>query len=264
MQPINESLNDFSFWFPKIENCGIPVPPTFFRKLPMSDDEKTQRLLQAFYMDHPDEDEQVIRNWVQEEIVPELKKDNRLGGMMFVKNGRFSNKFDANRACIIYGPYKLHEAIQNINYEALCCGAGGIDEIVIRHFITYDRQNTPCIYNGLPLRPEFRVFYDFDDRTPIFTANYWDYDYVYPHLYEATDKIIFEHERECIESVFNAHKEQVEKMVAHAMAKVKGLHGQWSVDILLDERGKFWLIDMAVAQRSAYWEQRPNKELYPE
>ena len=59
-------------------------------------------------------------------------------------------------------------------------------------------------------------------------------------------------------------KEQVEKMVAHAMAKVKGLHGQWSVDILLDERGKFWLIDMAVAQRSAYWEQRPNKELYPE
>jgi hypothetical protein len=30
----------------------------------------------------------------------------------------------------------------------------------------------------------------------------------------------------------------------------------------MDERGAFWLIDMAIAQRSAYWEQRPDKEVY--
>lgn len=66
---------------------------------------------------------------------------------------------------------------------------------MVRKFIESSAGMTPCIYNGLPLRPEFRVFYDFDARKPIFTANYWDYDYVYPHLYHATDKIIFEHER---------------------------------------------------------------------
>ena len=34
--------------------------------------------------------------------------------------------------------------------------------------------------------------------------------------------------------------------------------------VLLDEQGKFWLIDMAIAQRSAYWELRPDKEAYSE
>lgn len=145
-----------------------------------------------------------------------------------------------------------------INYEAICCGAEGADEIVVRKFIESSAGMTPCIYNGLPLRPEFRVFYDFDARKPIFTANYWDYDYVYPHLYHATDKIIFEHERERLEGVYAHFKDAVQDKVADAMQNVQGLTGQWSVDVLMDEREKFWLIDMAIAQRSAYWEMRPE------
>ena len=34
------------------------------------------------------------------------------------------------------------------------------------------------------------------------------------------------------------------------------LIGNWSVDILLDEKGDFWLIDMAIAENSAYWDKR--------
>lgn len=145
-----------------------------------------------------------------------------------------------------------------INYEAMCCGAEGADEIVVRKFIESPHGTTPCIYNGLPLRPEFRVFYDFDTRKPIFTANYWDYDYVYPHLHDATDKIVFEHERERIEGAFKSEKDRVQAMVETAMKRVTGLAGQWSVDILMDEGDNLWLIDMAIAQRSAYWEQRPE------
>lgn len=153
---------------------------------------------------------------------------------------------------------KLYRAIIIINYEAICCGAEGADEIVVRKFIESSVGMTPCIYNGLPLRPEFRVFYDFDVRKPIFTANYWDYDYVYPHLYHVTDKIIFEHERERLEGVYAHFKDAVQDKVADAMQNVQGLTGQWSVDVLMDEREKFWLIDMAIAQRSAYWEMRPE------
>ena len=102
------------------------------------------------------------------------------------------------------------------------------------------------------------MFYDFDTREPIFTANYWDYDYVYPHLYHATDKIVFEHERERLEGVYAHFKDAVQDKVADAMRDVQGLTGQWSVDVLMDEREKFWLIDMAIAQRSAYWEMRPE------
>ena len=144
------------------------------------------------------------------------------------------------------------------NYEAMCCGAEGADEIVVRKFIESPHGTTPCIYNGLPLRSEFRVFYDFDTRKPIFTANYWDYDYVYPHLHDATDKIVFEHERERIEGAFKSEKDRVQAMVETAMKRVTGLAGQWSVDILMDEGDNLWLIDMAIAQRSAYWEKRPE------
>lgn len=250
-----ENENDFSFWFPKVKDCGIPVPRTFFEKIPNTE----QRLFQAFYMDKPDEDMEIIRGWSDHDIIPKLK-EMKLTGHVFIKNARYSNKFNAGGNCNLYGLSNLYRAIANINYDALCVGADGVDEIVVRQFIEYDRKNTPCIYNGLPLRCEFRVFYDFDTQQPIFTANYWDFDYVYPHLYEATDRIIFEHERERLESDFTKHKDHVENMVSEAMKNVEGLTGQWSVDILLDEHERFWLIDMAIAQRSAYWDKRPKKE----
>lgn len=66
------------------------------------------------------------------------------------------------------------------------------------------------------------------------------------------------------EGAYKKHKDSVQAMVADAMQNVHGLTGQWSVDILMDEEDKFWLIDMAIAQRSAYWEMRPDKEAYSE
>lgn len=263
MNPFRENENDFSFWFSKIKNCGIRVPKTFYQKLPSSKEfsDTARRLYEAFYMEKPDEDLAVIRGWLDSDIAPKLKEMG-LTGHVFVKNGRFSNKFNARGTCNLYGLHDLYRAIADINYQAICCGADGVDEIVVREFIESDSRVTPCIYNGLPLRSEFRVFYDFEKRTPIFTANYWDFDYVYPHLYDATDRIVFLHQREYMDLAFNDHKDEVESMVAYAMKNVIGLSGQWSVDILLDEWGKFWLIDMAIAQRSAYWEKRPDKETY--
>ncbi len=78
--------------------------------------------------------------------------------------------------------------------------------MVVRERIRHDERVTPCIYHGLPLRSEFRVFYDFDLKKVLFTANYWDYDSVYGRLYDATDKIIFDHERERLESTFKEKK----------------------------------------------------------
>lgn len=254
-----EHENDFSFWYPKIKDCGIPTPLTFYTKLPSAEEEPeyVKRLYEAFYMEHPKEDEEVVKAYLEERVIPKLK-EMKLTGHVFVKNGRFSNKFNANGTCNLYGLHELYRAIILINYEAMCCGAEGADEIVVRKFIESPHGTTPCIYNGLPLRSEFRVFYDFDTRKPIFTANYWDYDYVYPHLHDATDKIVFEHERERIEGAFKSEKDRVQAMVETAMKRVTGLAGQWSVDILMDEGDNLWLIDMAIAQRSAYWEKRPE------
>lgn len=255
MKMFEKSVNDFSFWFPKIEKCGgntLRIPKSYVKQI---DFEKDKLLLEKFFLEHPKEDLAYIREWVDRELIPDLRRE-KLDGKIFVKNARFSNKFQANRGCIQYGTDFLADGIAEINYSAMCVCAGGIHEIVVREFIEYDRQNTPCIYEGLPLRSEFRVFYDFNTREPLYTVNYWDYDYCYPHLYEATDKIIFEHEREKIENAFEKNKNKVQQLVADAMKNVEGLDGKWSIDVLLDEKGGFWLIDMAVAQQSAYWNPR--------
>lgn len=34
-----EHENDFSFWYPKIKDCGIPTPLTFYTKLPSAEEE---------------------------------------------------------------------------------------------------------------------------------------------------------------------------------------------------------------------------------
>ena len=47
-------------------------------------------------------------------------------------------------------------------------------------------------------------------------------------------------------------------MVADAMKNITALEGPWSIDIMQDDMGNFWLIDMAVAELSAYWEKRPG------
>lgn len=252
--------NDFSFWFPKVKDCGIPTPRTFFTKTPSAetDPELARKFETVFYMLDYQENLRIIRQWLDKDVIPHLQEEN-LTGHIFLKNGRFSNKFDAGRSCVLYGTDTLAEAVASINYAALCLGAGGTDEIVVREFIEYARQETPCIYNGLPLRSEFRVFYDFDIKRPVFTANYWDWDTVFPQLYEATDRVVFEHERTRLERSFDEHKDEAQRIVSRAMSQVDGLSGPWSVDILLDETGKYWLIDMARAENSCYWNRRPMK-----
>lgn len=275
----SDSLNNFSYWFPKIENCGMLVPKSQIFPVP-------QQMLTdgVFYMEHAEKDMAAIKAYVENDILPKLQ----INGLLFVKNGTFSGKFNAEQSCMAM-PFDLPDHIARVMYDAMCAEAGGEQEVVIRERIRHDPREIPCIYHGLPFRPEFRVFYDFDSREVIFVANYWDFDYVFPHLYERTDRIIFQAMREEQESAFNAYKDKVAAMVADAMQNVEGLSGPWSIDVMMDKypvdedapvnvpaflvptdeliaeikaerRPKFYLIDMATAERSAYWDIRPGKE----
>ena len=42
-------------------------------------------------------------------------------------------------------------------------------------------------------------------------------------------------------------------LVSDKLKSIKDLEGVWSVDIM-EDNGDFWLIDMALAKDSAYWE----------
>lgn len=239
-------MNKLSYWFPKIEFCGIKVPETLIFQVP-------DEIILTFYCDNPEEDFKKLRLWIETFVKPQIQTSKLRHQRLFIKNAVFSNKFNAHDCfCSLED---LATSIMNLNYAALCLGANGCEELVVRSVIPHNMRKTPCIYNGLPLRPEFRVFYDFDKHRLLYSVNYWDYEYVSRGLYDVTDKIIFDYMKDYLESSFLDKKTEVENLISNAMLKVHELIGIWSIDLLLDDNNEFWLIDMALAQNSAYWDE---------
>jgi hypothetical protein len=240
--------NNMSYWLPKIQNQGLRIPKTCIIPMP-------EKVMDACFMDGDRKKNMaVVGKWVTETVMPKLEEES-LTGLIFVKNGCFSNKFDFRSCSIIANPLALTASVIDINYQSFMFDAGGNTELAIRERIPYDEEKTPTIYNGLPLRNEYRIFYDFDNHKPLYIVNYWDWDYCHDSICRvASDRIIYESAYPELEEHYEKEKNTVLFYVNSGLKNVTGLSGIWSVDILEDESGTFWLIDMAVGQQSAYWD----------
>ena len=236
--------NNLSYWYPKIKDCGIRTPKTVICFL-------TDEVMKASFCENPS-DRDTIRRFVDEAVMPAVKE---VGNRPFIKNGCFSGKFDFS--CCSPGdcsPESITESIIRINYDALCVDANGISEVVVRERIPA-AKSTPTIYNGMPLRPEFRVFYDFTSRRTLYVQNYWDWDYCHGGISRnPEDKKVYE---KAYARLWNHYVHNAGAILALAnekLSSVEGLEGIWSVDFLLDDARCPWLIDMAEGHRSAYWD----------
>jgi hypothetical protein len=230
--------NNIGYWFPKLHEGEIKLPETKIFKVPF-------HVYEAMWMLGDDDDAfKEIKKYVDRDVVPHMGWER-----YFVKNGTFSNKFDFSKT--LTDSTCIACSVASINYAAMCLGAGGYTEIALRQIIPHEPQLVPHIYNGLPLRPEVRSFYDFDERRLLYSVNYWDPKYIENRLYDLTDKIIFNHEKDNIAAGFENNVNQIEALLEEQLADVK-LTGKWSVDVLVDG-DKYWLIDMAKAENSAYW-----------
>jgi hypothetical protein len=239
-----ENPNNISFWFPKVKDCGIRVPETYITEIP-------EDVFKACFMDHPLEDTDTVYKWVKDELMPAIPETLR--GLLFIKNGAYSNKFDFNTACVRYTALDIARSIIEINYASLMLGTGGNSEIAIRERIMHYDTITPCIYHDMPLQNEYRVFYDFDKKKALYVVNYWDWGYCHDAIARnISDKIVYEHYYGRLLENYEATKDSVMELVENHMQNVE-LTGIWSVDIM-QANGDFWLIDMAVGHRSAYWD----------
>ena len=234
---MRQDKNNISYWLPRVQNRGIHTPETMIFDVPYE-------VARCFIADDP-------RNSAVEAFLSQNVRGKMGDGQYFIKNGTFSDKFCFSEC--VTDREKLLWSFISINYSAAILGAGGLSELALRELIPCDSSKTPCIYGGLPLRTEIRCFYDFDAKKLIGSVDYWDYGYVFPKLYDRTDQIIFEHERGRMADGYARHLPRVERLVADCMPDAE-LEGKWSVDLLVDEKGEVWLIDMALAEQSAYWE----------
>ena len=134
----------------------------------------------------------------------------------------------------------------------------GYPFIVIREYIE-PKMWFGEIYNGMPMRVEFRVFYDFETKDVMGVMNYWNYDYCKGHLTQKDDEI-FKKASEKINAIFDLNKDYVSNYVKEKLKNVRHMRGQWSLDFMLnnsDIENDLYFIDAAIAQQSAYYEELP-------
>lgn len=252
-----ENPNNFSNWFPHFVGV-FSTPKSVVYHLP-------EELMSCFFLEKLDDRENLL-NWIAKEMLPSILNDFPISSCIFLKNGCFSNKFDFARSCFVTPEEKTAEGllkhILNIEEPALSFGTYGDLEFIARQWIE-PVEGTPTIYNGMPLRPEVRIFYDFDRKKLLYDKFYWDWDYCFSHIEGTPDEQEYTDTYPVIFNDYLSKRDWILEVAEKKLAEVEGMEGIWSVDFLLDKQScpkdtwRLWMIDAAVAWQSVYWD--PSK-----
>ena len=240
----SNNVNELPYWYEKIKNVrAFRIPETQIIEIP-----KEIYIQNECYCSANEEGIKALQEYIKSKLDKKWE-----GKKLFIKSGLFSNKFVFMFCRVEANEHdKIAEKFVNIQNGALCLGCPVSKYLVVREFIE-TKQERESIYFGMKLNTEFRVFYDFDKKEFIDIVNYWDRYYVGEQLM-GEDKILYD------KSIGQEEKEYYDlnwRVVEYCEANLKhieGLTGKWSVDFMWDGEN-FWLIDMALAENSAYWDE---------
>ena len=263
--------NAMGYWLPKmvetIDNQGFfKIPNTTIIKVPMN----MLQLTRCEYMTLSQTTFDIVNKFCKKVFDLDENKD------YFIKTGTYSSKFDFRNAKVSGAKEvnELGEYLLFIHFQAnqmaspisspCIYGVSTTNEWVVREFIE-DKEKNPCIYKGLPLHTEYRVFVDFDEDKVIGINPYWDPNVMKQRFGHEEDKdsphqihdyIIYCSHEETLMKRYEENKDKIIEMVEEFLPNVE-LSGQWSIDIMQNGED-FWFIDMALAQNSALVECVPK------
>lgn len=247
-----ENPNSLPNWYPAIvralEQSGsyFQTPKTKTLRLPI----ELAQFIRIEYQDTSKRDRALFNNFIFEQFGLEDDKT------YFIKTGTFSSKFQfANAKCA--EPREMGEYFQVVSNFAMTVGAAHSIDLVVREYIE-DVENNPTIYNGMPLRTEFRVFVDCDSDELIGVVPYW-HPIVMKRALAAglADSIqqdyqtYLQHEDKLTRD-YNDHVGAVKNEIRHLLPHLD-LKGQYSIDVMKNG-DDFYVIDMALMSESALTE----------
>lgn len=265
--------NSMSHWLPALQESiqdtnFFKIPETKIVKVPLT----LLQLTRCDYTQLSPTTLDIVNQWAYEAFDLDENKT------YFIKTGTYSSKFDFRNAKVTT-PKEVRELgsyLLFIHYQALQMaspihvfgdklfskpvshyGVSTTNEWVVREYIE-DKENNPCIYHGMPLHTEYRVFIDCDTDEILGISPYWRPDVMkqrFGHEIDAHtpdnthDYVIYSMHEETLMKRYEDNKDTV---LAHVKELLPSLHlnGQWSLDIM-QNGDDFWLIDMATADLSA-------------
>lgn len=263
---IGTNPNSMGHWFPQlVDACRgtsfFRIPKTTIATVPMT-------LLQLTHTEYGELTAMtlgIVDDWAREAFRLDENEE------YFIKTGTYSSKFDF-RNCHVHGAKEVRELgeyLLYIHHQALqmasplnrpvIYGASTTNEWVVREFIA-DKEANSCIYNGLPLHTEYRVFVDCDTDTVLGITPYWEAktmknrfanegDINSPH--QKHDYVIYAAHEETLMRRYEANRDKVVEHIREILPALD-LPGQWSIDIM-QNGDDFWLIDMALAENSFFY-----------
>ena len=261
---LDQNPNSMGFWFPKLKEAidsqdFFKVPRTKIQKVPM----EILQLSRLGYETLTPTTLKIVDDYCMKAFDLDVTKS------YFVKTGTYSSKFNFRNAKVTgekevreLGEYLLFLSSQAVLMvgpltQPSIYGMSTTNEWVVREYIE-DVENNPCIYNGMPLHTEYRVFVDFDTDEILGVSPYWRPDVMLKRFgsnanpnspHDKHDYVIYKmHEPVLMER----YEKNVEKVLGNTQQIVHDtdLPGQWSIDVM-QNGDDFYFIDMATACTSA-------------
>ncbi len=268
---IGTNPNSMGNWLPQlVEACSgqtfFKIPATTIAKVPMTLLQLTRQEYSAMTQTTLD----IVDEWARKAFGLDTGKE------YFIKTGTYSSKFDFRNAWVRGAKEvrELGEYLLFIHYQALqmasplctpCIyGVSTTNEWVVREFIP-DKENNPSIYKGLPLHTEYRVFVDCDTDQVIGITPYWEPDTMKKRFgqeadagspHQMHDYVIYKAHEDVLMARYHENKDAVLAEI-QALLPDLNLKGQWSVDVMQNGED-FWIIDMAIAENSAFYDCVPE------
>lgn len=259
-------------WLPALAKANegktfFRIPKTTIAKVPMT----LLQLSRVEYESLTAATLDVVDRWAQAAFG--LNPD----GEYFIKTGTFSSKYDYRNAHVT-GPHEVAQIGEYLLYiqsqavemagplnEPAMYGVSTTNEFVVREYVP-DRLGLPTIYMGLPLRCEYRCFIDCDTDELLGIHPYWDHEVMNKRFRDAPDASNPHMRHDAVTyamrepSLMREYGESKDLVAAHVRELLPGLGlaGQWSLDIMRDG-DDCWLIDMAPAERSTFYERTVPK-----
>lgn len=222
-----------SYWFPKIEAAGLPVPRTKIMAMPL----KTQEQIWAAFDGEEGPNPGSLLAF-SKEIAAAAEP---FGFPFFLRTDHTSGKHSWEQTCFVAKAADIASHLYAIAEFSECCDMLGIpwSVWVVREFLPTIPLGTCPAYGNMPLCREFRFFVD--DGWVRCGHPYWPMESLERGGADVSlyDKLSSLHDYE----------------TAFALAKkvARTIEGAWSVDIL--ETAKGWYVtDMAEAHKSFHWE----------